>query len=145
MVNQPDIGPFGRSLGFAVTEWADGHVRLEMEVKPEHLNRSGVLHGGIVSTLIDTACGYAGTWCRQPGHVRWAVTLSLTTQFIGQAGLGRLATVGKKRGGGRKVFFATAEVLDADGKLIGFGDSTQRYRSGSEDPDGVPYREPGSA
>jgi uncharacterized protein (TIGR00369 family) len=139
VVNQPDIGPFGRSLGFELLEWRDGHVRLEMAVQAHHLNRSGVLHGGIVSTLIDTACGYAGTWCRKPGHVRWAVTLSLTTQFIGQAGLGRLTAIGNKRGGGRKVFFATAEVLDAEGKLIGFGDATQRYRQGSEDADGIPH------
>ncbi|UCH75552.1 MAG: PaaI family thioesterase [Rhodospirillales bacterium] len=141
-VNVPDIGAFGRMLGFRVTEWCDGHVRMEMDIRPEHLNRSGVLHGGIISTLLDTACGYAGTWCGTKGHVRWAVTVSLTTHFTGQARSGTLITIGRKRGGGRKIFFASAEVQDENGQVLGFGDSVQRYRSGSEDPEGIPYRAP---
>lgn len=142
-VNIPDIGAFGQLLGFRVVEWRDGYVRMEMDIRPEHLNRSGVLHGGIVSALLDTACGYAGTWCTKKGNVRWAVTVSLTTNFTGQAKGGTITTIGRKRGGGRKIYFASAEVQDANGQVLGFGDSVQRYRSGSEDPEGIPYRPPG--
>lgn len=144
-VNTPDIGAFAASLGIDVAEWRDGFARLTMPVQPWHLNRSGVLHGGIVAALIDTACGYAGTWCATPGHVRWAVTLSLTTQFTGQARDGTLTAIGRRRGGGRRIFFASAEVLDGTGAVIGFGDATLRYRSGSDDPAGVPFRPPGQA
>ena len=142
MSNQPDIGPFGRLLGFDIVAWEDGSVAMTMPIRPEHLNRSGVLHGGIVSALLDTACGYAGTWCSRPGHVRWAVTVSLTTHFVGQARAGVLSTTGRRRGGGRKIFMASAEVLDEAGQLIGFGDAVQRYRSGSESLEGIPYQAP---
>lgn len=142
MINRPDIGAFGRLLGFEIVEWEDGHCRMTMTIRPGHLNRSGVLHGGIVSTLLDTACGYAATWCRKPGHVRWVVSVTLTTHFTGQAREGVLTTIARKRGGGRKIVMASAEVRDAGGSLIGFGDGVVRYRSGSEDPDGIPYSAP---
>lgn len=142
MNNQPDIGPFGQLLGFEVVEWSDGFVRMTMAIRPEHLNRSGVLHGGIVSSLLDTACGYAGTWCSRPRHVRWALTLSLTTHFAGQARGGILSTTARIRGGGRRIFMASAEVLGEDGRLVGFGDAVLRYRSGSELAEGVPFQDP---
>ena len=143
MINQPDIGAFGRLLGLEVVEWEDGFCRITMRVRPAFLNRSGVLHGGIVSTLLDTAVGYAATWCRKPGHVRWVVSVTLTTHFTGQVREGTLTTIGRKRGGGRKIVMVSAEVLDEAGNLIGFGDGVVRYRRGSEDPDGIPYAAPG--
>jgi uncharacterized protein (TIGR00369 family) len=144
-VNPPDIGAFGKMLGFHIPEWDEGHVRMEMTLKPEHMNRSGVLHGGILAALLDTACGYAGTFCAKPGHVRWAVTVELNTNFTGQAKGGVVTVIGRKRTGGRNLFFASAEAFNEDGELIGFGDSVQRYRSGSGDPDGIPYAPPSQA
>lgn len=141
-VNTPDIGAFGQMMGFRVVEWRDGFVRMEMDVRPDHLNRSGVLHGGIIATLLDTACGYAGTWCSKPGNVRWVVTVSLSTNFVAQMREGTVSVVGRRRGGGRKIFFASAEARDEGDRILAFGDSVQRYRSGSEDPEGIPYRPP---
>lgn len=141
-INTPDMGAFASLLGFRVVEWADGHVRMEMDIRPEHLNRSGILHGGVVSTMLDTACGYAGTFCAKKGHVRWAVTVELNTNFSGQAKSGTITAVGRKRAGGRNIFFAGAEIFNEDGELIGFGDSVQKYRSGCGDPDGIPYVPP---
>jgi uncharacterized protein (TIGR00369 family) len=142
MINRPDIGAFGQLLGFEVVEWRDGFVRMAMRIQPQHLNRSGVLHGGIVSTLLDSACGYAATYCPVPGHVRFVVSLSLTTHFTGQARDGTLTTIARVRGGGRRIVMTSGEVLDEAGKLIGFGDGVLRYRSGSEDPAGIPYEPP---
>ena len=143
MINQPDISAFGRLLGFEVVEWEDGFCRMTMTIRPEHLNRSGVLHGGIVSSLLDTAIGYATTWCRKPGHVRRVVSVTLTTHFTGRAEAGTLTTTARFRGGGRKIVMASAEVRDEADTLIGFGDGVVRYQRGSEDPDGIPFNPPG--
>lgn len=137
-INTPDRGAFSTLLGFQLTEWSEGHVRMEMEIGPDHLNRSGVLHGGVLSALLDTACGYAGTFCANKGNVRWALTLELNTKFTGQATSGTITAVGRKRSGGRNIFFSSAEIFNADGDLIAFGDSVQKYRSGCGDPDGIP-------
>lgn len=131
-------GGFNDHLGLRLVQWEKDCAVLELAIEPRHLNRSGVLHGGVVSTLLDAACGFAGCYCTTPGHVRKAVTLSLTTSFTGQATSGTIRAVARKRAGGRRIFVATAEVTNDKGEIIALGEATYRYRSGSEDPAGVP-------
>ena len=52
---QPAMG----TLGIARTEVAPGRAQLRMQVRPEFTQQHGFLHAGIVSTGLDTACGYA--------------------------------------------------------------------------------------
>jgi uncharacterized protein (TIGR00369 family) len=125
-------------VGFRLVEWRPDFAMLELKIGPQHLNRSKVLHGGVLTTLIDTVCGYAGCYCTVPGNARKAMTLSLTTSFTGQASTGTIRAIGRKRSGGRKIYVATAEVFNGKGELIALGESTQRYRSGSEPLEGSP-------
>jgi uncharacterized protein (TIGR00369 family) len=129
---------FQALIGYRIVQWSEGLAIVELSIGPQHLNRSGVLHGGVLTTLIDTVCGYAGCYCAVPGRVRRAVTLSLTTNFTGQVGDGVLKAVGRKQTGGRRIFYCAGEVFDADGALVAMGQGTFRYRSGSESETGVP-------
>ncbi len=129
---------FRNLVGFRLVEWGHDYAVVELEIGRHHMNRSKVLHGGVITTLIDCVCGYAGCYCTRPGHVRKAVTLSLTTSFTGQASGGVIRAIGRKRAGGRKIYVATAEVINDKGEVIAIGESTQRYRTGSEHPEGVP-------
>ena len=129
---------FNSLIGFDLVEWRSDLAVLELLLASKHLNRSGVIHGGLLATMIDAACGYAGCYCDTPGNVRMAVTLSLTTSYLGSTSSGLLRCTANKRGGGRRIFSATAEVLTGDGAMIALGQSTYRYRSGSESHAGVP-------
>lgn len=129
---------FQALIGYRIVEWSEGLAIVALEIGGQHLNRSGVLHGGVLTTLIDTVCGYAGCYCAVPGRVRRAVTLSLTTNFTGQVGSGVLQAVGRKQTGGRRIFYCSGEVFDADDALVAVGQGTFRYRSGSESETGVP-------
>lgn len=132
-------GRFADLVGYRLLAWEPERAVLALLLEERHLNRSGLMHGGVLTTLIDAACGYAGTHCSLAGNVRGALTLQLSTQFIaaGRAGQ-RLTATGRKTGGGRSVFFATAEVADEAGRLIGRGEGVFRYRRGSESPEGLP-------
>ena len=132
-------GGFADLLGYRLGDWQEDRSEILLEIEQKHLNRSGVLHGGVLTTLIDTACGYAGTWCGVPGNVRRSFTLSLNCHFVGTGQLGqRLTASARKTGGGRQIYFSSAEVRDQDGRLVGRGDGVFKYRSGSEDPAGQP-------
>ncbi|RFA31374.1 hypothetical protein CAI21_01785 [Alkalilimnicola ehrlichii] len=127
-----------RTLGFRVAEWEENRAVIEMPITDGHLNRSGIVHGGMITTLLDTALGHAGIYCPYPGRVRKCITLSLTTSFTGQASGGILRAVGVRRAGGRRVYAASGEVLDGEGNIIAIGEGTFRLRSGSETLEGEP-------
>lgn len=125
-------------LGYRLVEWAENHAVVELEIKACHRNRAGILHGGILTTLIDTASGYAVCYCPVPGHIRKTLTLSLTTNFLGMAKDGLVRVVARKQGGGRKIVFTEAVAYNADGEVIGTATGTFKYHRGSDDPDGLP-------
>ena len=139
-INTQDLAdsPFNNLIGFDLAEWREDHVELTLTLAERHLNRSGVLHGGVLSTLIDVAGGLAGCYCPVEGHVRRALTLAMSVQFTGQTRAGRIRVIGRRRAGGRRVYFAGVEVYGEDDTLLALGEGTYRYRSGSEDPRGVP-------
>ena len=135
--SRPTSG-FAQLTGYRLVDWQTDTATVEVEIGPQHMNRSDRLHGGMVTTLIDVACGYAGTYCTVPGNVRRALTLSMSCSFLGTAQAGVLRAVARKRGGGRRIFTTTCDVFGPDGELIAVGEAVYRYRSGSEDPEGVP-------
>ncbi len=130
---------FARHVGYRLQHWEEGRAEIVLPLAAVHMNRSAVMHGGVLATLIDTACGYAGCYCATPGRVRRAMTLQLTCQFLAPGFEGRRLTASAHRtGGGRSIFFASCEVRDETGTLVGQGEGVFKYRRGSEDPQGEP-------
>lgn len=128
---------FADLLGYQLVRWQADEADVALLVEKRHLNRSGLMHGGVLCTLLDTACGYAGCYVAIPGRRRRALTLSLNTQFIGAGRLGmRLLATGRRTGGGRSIFFSRAEVRDETGVLIGSAEGAFKYRGNSGDPEG---------
>ena len=64
-------------LKFKIIPRDDGSVHLELPVEEIHTNLYGIIHGGILTTMADTAMGAACLVCNKK-----VVTLSLTMDFI---------------------------------------------------------------
>ncbi len=141
--SRPPEEPVGiqKTLGFVVTAWEDGRCVMELEADERHMNRSGVLHGGVLATLLDQTMSLPGLFCPVPGRVRRSVTLSLTTAFTGQCTGGRVRAVGTLKASGGRIYSSQGEVFGPDGTLLAVGQGTFRRRSGSEKPEGVPADE----
>ena len=129
--------PFHDLLGMTLAEWRDGYARLVCEIGPHHANRSGIVHGGVVLSMLDQAAAFAGLWCSVPGNVRKAVTVDLDCRFTGQVTGKRLIAEGRVASAGRSIFFARTEAFDDTGRMVAFGASTHRWRKGSEKVEGV--------
>jgi uncharacterized protein (TIGR00369 family) len=133
LIPESELSGYARLIGYRLLRWEPDFAEIVLELGSQHENRGGIAHGGVLATLIDTACGFAGCWAPE-GQSRAAVTLSLTTQFLAPARSGRLIATGRRVGGGRSIFFATAEVRDAEGTLLARGEGVFRYRDSSNRP-----------
>ncbi|MBE0488487.1 MAG: PaaI family thioesterase [Halomonas sp.] len=127
---------FQELLGVRVVDWEPDRVTLELTVEPHHLNRSGIVHGGVLCTLLDVALSFSGLHCEAPDQLRKAMTLSLSTTFVAPARGEALRAIGRLEGGGRSTFMASGKVFDSQGNLVAMGEGSFRRRRGSEAEEG---------
>ncbi len=125
--DQESLSNFGQHMGYSLTDWSEGSAIISLTISECHLNSSGIMHGGVLATLIDTACGYAIIHNPDPEKKRRAVTLSLNTQFTASANVGdRLRATGVIKGGGKHIKFLSCEVHNQDGQLVGQGEAVMK-------------------
>jgi uncharacterized protein (TIGR00369 family) len=129
---------FNELIGHEVVSWRQGFVEMRLKVRAELCNANGLLHGGVLMTLLDGASGLACTFNDTATVRRLSVTLAFTTQFIKAAREGdTLAILGAWRPSTSKSTFACeTEIHDQTGDLIATGAGTFRYLKG-ERPDGT--------
>lgn len=137
------FGPFGDALGVRLVEWELDYCKMELDVEPQHMNGLGVVHGGVISSVLDMACAHSGIYCTVPGNRRSGLTASLTVNLIGSVRGGRVTVTARRRGGGKTLFMASGEAYDGDGTLIAVAETVCRYRTGSDRPEGTPATDNG--
>lgn len=129
---------FNGVIGHEVVAWRPGFVEMRLKVRPELCNANGLLHGGVLMTLLDSASGFACTFNDTATARRLSVTLAFTTQFIKAARDGAVLTIfgAWRPSTSQSTFTAETEIYDQNGDLIATGAGTFRYLKG-ERSDGV--------
>ena len=121
----------GSPRTFAFYGWAGlelvsaeaGEVVVALDAKrPEQLNLAGVLHGGVIATLADTATGLAVRSMVPAG--RRHVTIQLDVHYLAPGSPGRVTAHAKTVRVGSQIAYAEADVHDARGRLIARATST---------------------
>jgi uncharacterized protein (TIGR00369 family) len=111
----PPFGPFHELIGPIYVSTERPGTLLGFRVQEKHRNRSPtpMVHGGMIATLIDTACAWGGKHAREPKPS--VVTTNLSIQLIGNAGPGEWveAHVEVLRAG-RSVIFVQCKVKSGD-------------------------------
>jgi uncharacterized protein (TIGR00369 family) len=126
--SDPFVSNFRDLLGFHIDSWEPDLARLSLTVDKRHLNRSRRLHGGVLTSLIDSACGLAGCFTAEGEAPKRAMTLSMSAQFLAGAKEGdRLIAEAHCSGRGKSIYFARCQVRNQDGHLIGQGDGTFKF------------------
>jgi uncharacterized protein (TIGR00369 family) len=108
--------PFHNWIGMSLEHVETGAVDVAMDAAPHHLNLVGVVHGGLIATLADTATGLAYRTVLEPGTDH--VTTQLGVTFLAPGRDGRLVARGRVIKAGRRFGYAEADVVDARGRLL---------------------------
>ncbi|MFZ5609656.1 MAG: hydroxyphenylacetyl-CoA thioesterase PaaI [Pseudomonadota bacterium] len=104
----------GPSWGLSIEEAGAGHARVRMTVRPDMLNGHGIVHGGMVFALADTAFAYA---CNSRNMASVAAQASIV--FLGPAKAGEtlVAEAREQASMGRSGVYTVA-VRTADGRPV---------------------------
>jgi acyl-CoA thioesterase len=110
--------------GIEVVEEEGGYYT-RVEIAPEHLNPYGIVHGGLMYTMADTATGLtAGKYIDVP------VTLDSDFHFLSNVSSGVLTAKAEIIKGGKHVMWLRVRVV-ADDKLV-LAEGTFTYYSGKK-------------
>jgi uncharacterized protein (TIGR00369 family) len=114
--------PFHASMGITVERVTPGEVHLTLVARPDQLNLQGLLHGGVLATLADTAAGLAVRTKLE--RDRRHVTIGLNVSFLSAASPGEIRARGRAVRVGRQIAYAEADITDANGKLLATAQAT---------------------
>lgn len=111
--------PLAGLLGFKVlVDAVETQASCVLEVGEIHLNRHGVLHGGIISTLLDTASGVTASLTVDDLGLTPFTTVSLNINFLAPVSVGEIRATGRVTGGGRSLTFVEAELTGPEGVKV---------------------------
>lgn len=114
-------------LGFRLVDWREGFAQIAVDLKDQHKNRQGGLHGGVTASLIDATTGFCGVYEPDPDKRRGNVTVSLNVNFVGRAKGTTLTCTAKLIRAGRRIYFASAEVHDEHANLVASAEAVYAY------------------
>ena len=110
--------PIAKLLDFSLEEVGEGRVVFGCIPDESHYNPIGMVHGGLVCTLADTVMGCAVHSLLEPGVGYTSIDLSISYVRPVHADGRKLLATGVVTKFGRRVAFSSAEIVDADKKIV---------------------------
>lgn len=114
--------PFGRFLNMSVVLGEPGSATGYVEATEDHLNPYGIVHGGVVSALVDTAMGAAVAPMLRDGER--CATIEMQVRFLRTAGVGTLRADARVIKPGSTVFHVECTVTDDADRIVASGTAT---------------------
>ena len=107
---------YARFLGLELGELKPGEATIQLEIRDELKQNQGVLHGGVIASLIDTAAAFAVI--TQLERDQRATTTDLTVHYLRPVMSGRLTARARMVRAGRRLFVLSVEVENEQGVLV---------------------------
>ncbi|MEJ2603153.1 MAG: PaaI family thioesterase [Gammaproteobacteria bacterium] len=109
-------GTFLDVLGLRQLEWSEGRARLALEVKRHHTNTVGLLHGGVILSLLDVGGAMACLYGHRERYV--AITVNQNTSFVSAHRSRQALVEARLIGKGRRLCFTETKVIDSESDTL---------------------------
>jgi uncharacterized protein (TIGR00369 family) len=116
----PRIVPFWHAMGIQLLEVAQGRAVLTIRFREEFL-QNGVLHGGVLASLLDSACACAALSLTWPDT--YAATVGLQVYYLKPVTAGLITARAECLRAGRSILFCEAHARDEGDALVAHGTS----------------------
>ena len=113
---EQSVGPLGDVLGMTSVAREPGRCRMRLNVDPALHNPNGVLHGGIVYTMIDYSMGGAVQPHLPEGDS--CATIEVKVSYLASVREGTLTVDTEVVKQGRNIAFLESKVTDHTGRLV---------------------------
>ena len=108
--------PFNQWAGMELVSVGDGRAELGMDLQPHHFNPQGIVHGGIITALADTAIGLALRSRLRSGLTHR--TAQLNVHFLAKGEGTRIVGQGRALHSGQRMGYGEADVVDSHGRVL---------------------------
>ncbi|MFD0589515.1 PaaI family thioesterase [Paenibacillus sp. GCM10027627] len=116
-------GTFWGMLGCEVVQADSRKATICLDIAPSHLNLLGIVHGGVLMSLMDNAMGLIVMLAETSEKT---VTATMNTHFLASSRGGLLLCEAELRHRTRRTITLEAEVKDEDGHLLAWGSGAYR-------------------
>ena len=116
MTDERRRSPFSAFIGTEMEELREGYARVGLTLEPRHTNPNGVMHGGVITTMMDSALGAAlgapgGAGAGREPHAK----VEMNARLLSGARPGdRIVVEGRVIRIGKTIAFGEAEAWRAD-------------------------------
>ena len=105
-----------RTLGATLEHVMPGEVELALFFRDDLTQQHGFLHAGIVTAVVDSACGYAALSLMEPGAA--VLSVEFKVQLLAPARGARFIATGRVVRAGRTITVVSGEFRNDDGELL---------------------------
>lgn len=125
-----DLAPFERTLDMVINSYGDGEAILSMPFTVKLAQGKGLLHGGAITSLADTAAAMAIKTIL-PENTHFA-TVSLETSFLAPVREGNVKAVARAEASvdQERVYLGKVEVEAEDGTVVATFESIFKVAKG---------------
>ncbi|MCL7462375.1 PaaI family thioesterase [Pseudomonas sp. NW5] len=103
---------FSDLLGCELLRVEQGEAEVRLHLRPELRNRAGMLHGGVIFSLVDVAMGFACSSAH--GFDRQSVTLECKINYLRAIGEGAVLCLARVVHHGSRTLVVEAEVRQGE-------------------------------